>query len=150
MLAKKHSLFLMYAASGNTSSTAALIAEATAQSPPVTIVTKWDLLSGPDLELLDHLRWDQQALVDFLVLLRSSFFAGVDRSSFSWNVAAKRHVTSENGTCGPDTDELPDGLAFRDEFSEIVGNNHEDLEVKYGLEPRSKANHTALACLNLL
>ena len=32
---------------------------------------------------------------------------------------------SENGTCGPDTDELPHGLAFRDEFSEILGNNRE-------------------------
>ncbi|KAH9207081.1 hypothetical protein DL95DRAFT_314324, partial [Leptodontidium sp. 2 PMI_412] len=43
-------------------------------------------------KLLQQLSWDQQLLVDFEVLLRSSIFGGMWESSFSWNVAMRRHV----------------------------------------------------------
>ncbi|PVH79122.1 hypothetical protein DL98DRAFT_371109, partial [Cadophora sp. DSE1049] len=43
-------------------------------------------------KMLQGLSWDQQLLVDFEVLLRSSLFGGMWESSFSWNVAMRRHV----------------------------------------------------------
>ncbi|KAK0108626.1 hypothetical protein ONS95_003419 [Cadophora gregata] len=45
-------------------------------------------------KLLQGLSWDQQLLVDFEVLLRSSLFGGMWESSFSWNVAMRRHVVA--------------------------------------------------------
>jgi hypothetical protein len=56
------------------------------------VLTKHNLLEGKDLEKLQSLSWDQQALVDFVVLLESDYFLGVSPSSFSINVALKRHL----------------------------------------------------------
>lgn len=47
---------------------------------------EWGMLQG--------LSWDQQLLVDFEVLLRCSLFGGMWESSFSWNVAMRRHVVA--------------------------------------------------------
>ncbi|KAK3494109.1 uncharacterized protein B0T23DRAFT_439375 [Neurospora hispaniola] len=61
-------------------------------------VTTKDLLLGDykeDLAALEKLTWDQQAVVDFIVLLQSDFFLGVSPSSFSMNVALKRHLQAE-------------------------------------------------------
>lgn len=58
----------------------------------MTVVTKNDLLSGTNLEALMSLSWDQQGQVDYEVMLRAGFFAGTGASSFSYNVALKRHV----------------------------------------------------------
>ncbi|KAI1430038.1 hypothetical protein F5Y12DRAFT_781634 [Xylaria sp. FL1777] len=57
--------------------------------------SKYALLQGQDLEKLKSLSWDQQALVDFAVLLESDYFVGVSPSSFSINVALKRHLRKE-------------------------------------------------------
>lgn len=59
------------------------------------VLTKHNLLEGQDLERLRSLSWDQQALVDFVVLLGSDYFLGVSPSSFSINVALKRHLQAE-------------------------------------------------------
>ncbi|KAI0161932.1 hypothetical protein GGR52DRAFT_561756 [Hypoxylon sp. FL1284] len=56
------------------------------------VVTKADLLENEDLEELDSLSWDQQGLVDLIVLLGSDFFVGTMPSSFSIYVAMKRHL----------------------------------------------------------
>ncbi|KAI3342663.1 hypothetical protein F4824DRAFT_485594 [Ustulina deusta] len=56
---------------------------------------KYDLVQGQELEKLKSLSWDQQALVDFAVLLESDYFVGVSPSSFSINVALKRHLREE-------------------------------------------------------
>jgi hypothetical protein len=63
----------------------------------IQVVTKHDLLAGTrdGLQQLDSLSWDQQALVDFIVLLKSTYFMGVNPSSFSINVAGKRHLQRE-------------------------------------------------------
>lgn len=53
---------------------------------------KTDLLKGDAMKKLNKLSWDQQALVDFLVLTKSSHFAGCSFSSFSMNIAVKRHI----------------------------------------------------------
>lgn len=95
-----------YLATGNATEAAKLAAQAEAQQG-LRVVTKHELLrlsdggdggDGVGVELLrqlDALSWDQQALVDFVVLLRCGFFLGVSPSSFSMNVALKRHLRGD-------------------------------------------------------
>jgi hypothetical protein len=59
------------------------------------VVGKTDLLKGDDLKRLNDLSWDQQALVDFLVLAKSAHFTGCSFSSFTMNIAIKRHSMTE-------------------------------------------------------
>lgn len=77
--------------------------------------TKYDLLRGADAEELIHLTKDQQELVDYLVLLKASDFAGIGHSSISWNVALKRHLFAPDGqfTIG--------SHIFEDELSHVYG-----------------------------
>jgi hypothetical protein len=85
-----------YLATGNSTEAAKLVERARSQHQ-IAVTTKHDLLkSHPgDLEALHALTWDQQALVDFVVLLACDFFLGVNPSSFSINVALKRHLQME-------------------------------------------------------
>ncbi|KAI3401822.1 hypothetical protein diail_8200 [Diaporthe ilicicola] len=104
---------LAYLATGNATEAARLAAQAAAPDGGeggLRVVTKHELLGsladgggekgekveeeeeGQLLRQLDALSWDQQALVDFVVLLRCGFFVGVSPSSFSMNVALKRHL----------------------------------------------------------
>jgi hypothetical protein len=76
-------------ASGNPSGITKFRKQASLRS--VNVTTKYDLLSGGDLEELRRLTWDQQALVDYEILLRSSTFGGIAESSFAWNIALKRN-----------------------------------------------------------
>lgn len=80
------------------------------------VVTKYDLLQGSDRQRLDSLTFDQQALVDFLVLFRSSAFMGVAHSSFPWNIALRRHEMSRYTQYGNEGSAL-----LCDEFSVIMG-----------------------------
>lgn len=86
----------VYLATGNASEAATFASLAISQKA-VRVVTKHELLSGFSglLEQLDALSWDQQALVDFVVLLQAGYFLGVSPSSFSLNVALKRHLQRE-------------------------------------------------------
>lgn len=61
----------------------------------LAVKSKYDLVQGQALEKLRSLSWDEQALVDFSVLLESDYFVGVSPSSFSINVALKRHLRKE-------------------------------------------------------
>lgn len=90
-----------YLATGNATEAARLAEQAESQQG-LRVVTKHELLrlsnDGHGEELLgqlDVLSWDQQALVDFVVLLRCGFFLGVSPSSFSMNVALKRHLSGD-------------------------------------------------------
>lgn len=99
-----------YLATGNATEAARLAALAEAQQG-LRVVTKHELLrrvpgggggDGDDgggeeelLRQLDALSWDQQALVDYVVLLRCGYFVGVSPSSFSMNVALKRHLRGD-------------------------------------------------------
>ncbi|ETS87196.1 hypothetical protein PFICI_01024 [Pestalotiopsis fici W106-1] len=58
----------------------------------IDVRTKFHLLQGLDLMKLKELTWDQQAVIDFIVLLAADYFVGVSPSSFSINVALKRHL----------------------------------------------------------
>lgn len=82
-----------YLATGNETEASKFTAEASSQYQ-MQVITKHDLLKDypKDLKALQDLSWDQQALVDYLVLLGGDYFLGVSPSSFSMNVALKRHL----------------------------------------------------------
>ncbi|OLN96127.1 hypothetical protein CCHL11_03236 [Colletotrichum chlorophyti] len=82
----------------------------------VTVVTKQDLLSGSDRQRLDSFTFDQQALVDFMVMFKASAFMGVAHSSFPWTVALRRHELSKYPAYGNEGSNL-----LRDEYSVIMG-----------------------------
>jgi len=82
----------------------------------ITVTSKNDLLRNEDLAALQALSWDQQALVDYDVLLRASRFGGIYDSSFSANVAVRRHVLSRVKDCY-----TQEGMAWGDEFSVVYG-----------------------------
>jgi hypothetical protein len=119
----------IYLASGDAKEAARFTTDAAGLYLNVT--TKHSLLSksGEDLEILNKLTWDQQAMVDFLVLLKASDFAGVAKSTFAWNVALRRHVQSRVG------DYLDAGEGLSDEFSKIYGVSRMDPEFAACLWP---------------
>lgn len=55
-----------------------------------TVLLKRDLLDTSEIAVLNHLTWDQRALVDYEMLLRAETVLGIVESSFSWNVALRR------------------------------------------------------------
>ncbi|ORY66078.1 uncharacterized protein BCR38DRAFT_310642, partial [Pseudomassariella vexata] len=83
-----------YLASGNETE-AQRFAKDALKDVGLHVYSKHDVLQGSDLERLKSLSWDQQALVDFAVLLESDYFVGVSPSSFSINVAMKRHLKGD-------------------------------------------------------
>ncbi|KAK2025062.1 hypothetical protein LX32DRAFT_704014 [Colletotrichum zoysiae] len=95
-------LSLVYIANGDATQVRAFKDEANSKS--ITVITKEDLLGIS--HGLEELQRDQQALVDFLVLLSASQFSGAACSSFSWNVALKRHSLAQS-LKGRHKDEAP-------------------------------------------
>lgn len=55
-----------------------------------TVLLKRDLLDDGELAVLDHLTWDQRALVDHEVLLRAGRVLGTVESFFAWDVTLQR------------------------------------------------------------
>lgn len=82
----------IYLASGDAEETKRFVTDAVVRGWET--VGKFDVVRPDEAEMLKALRWDQQAAVDYLVLLKASDFAGVAHSSFSWSVALKRHVVA--------------------------------------------------------
>ncbi|KAH7381856.1 hypothetical protein BKA64DRAFT_697669 [Cadophora sp. MPI-SDFR-AT-0126] len=111
--APRSSPAVIYVASGDLAEVAKFSTDAAAIN--MTVTTKFELLTGPDLDELNKLAWDQQALVDFLVMQKAADFAGVGHSSFAWNIALKRHTLakSRNHLDGPQM--------LSDELSQIYG-----------------------------
>ena len=130
-LATNYSLPLIYAASGNATSID-LFAASTAPTP---VVTKFSLLSGEDLALLESMSWDQQALVDYIILARSSRFLGVRDSSFSYNLAIARQAFGR-GTCGGEetVTALAQGVVYQDDMSVLIG-KADNPDFRHGLWP---------------
>ena len=82
-----------YLATGNTTEAQRFAAEVdTETGGAMKVVSKHDLLSGDDLEELRALTFDQQGIVDAVVLLTADFFVGTMPSSFSVYVAMRRHL----------------------------------------------------------
>lgn len=113
----------VYVASGNQTATALFAARLRARFAGagrgrrgVTVVTKHDLLQGEDRQRLDNMTFDQQALVDFVMLSKASAFMGVAHSSYSWNIALRRHELSRYAAFGNNGSDL-----LQDEYSVIMG-----------------------------
>lgn len=108
----------IYVASGDPSETFRLVADAAKVPAPnnYPVVSKAELLGGADLEELHALTFDQQALVDYLVLLKGSDFAGVAHSSFAWSIALKRHQFAKKRGEFLDAPEMLD-----DDLSKVYG-----------------------------
>lgn len=101
---------VLYVASGNSTEVARFKADAM-EGYGISVTTKNELLEREDLVKLQGLAWDQQGLVDYLVMLKASSFAGIGHSSFAWNIALVRHLVdgSEGYLEGPQL--LSDGLS---------------------------------------
>lgn len=85
-----------YVASGNATETEKLrAAAAKAGGGGLKLVSKTDLLDEEGLRELGALSWDQQGLVDYVVLAGAEYFLGNSRSSFSISVSLKRHLRAE-------------------------------------------------------
>jgi len=99
--AKANQLPFIYLASGSKPDTERFIKDAAALQ--ITVTSKIALLEGDAefasaLEEMQKLTWDQQALIDYSLLLRSSHFGGTWASSFAWNIVFRRHVAVGHGT----------------------------------------------------
>jgi hypothetical protein len=106
-------LSLIYLTSGDVSEATKFTNDV--QPHNLKVVTKHDFLSGGDREELLALTWDQQALVDYLVLLQSSSFAGSGTSSFSWNIGLWRHIFARQ------REHLNGPQPLSDELSQVYG-----------------------------
>lgn len=106
----------IYVASGDVEGTRRFVEDAARNN--LTALGKFDVLQGTaDLETLESFRWDQQALVDYLILLRGSDFAGVAHSSFSWSIGLKRHTWAKQ----------------KGKYLDAPEKLHDDLSVVYGV-----------------
>lgn len=73
---------------------------------------KEDLLSRLSLKYAKTISFDQTALIDYLIMLKSKDFGGVGFSSFSQSIASRRHLISKT----PKTIIPPEG----DELSSLL------------------------------
>lgn len=80
-----------YVATGNLSE-AQKFASAARSRLGMAVVTKADLLTGAEADEMASLSWDQQGLVDHVVLAGADYFVGNSRSSFSILTVQKRHL----------------------------------------------------------
>ncbi|KFY42161.1 hypothetical protein V495_04643 [Pseudogymnoascus sp. VKM F-4514 (FW-929)] len=103
----------VYIASGDQEEVAKFAGEAVEKN--ITVSTKFDVLGPEDVAQLKEMSWDQQGMVDFLVMLRSSQFVGVGHSSFAWNVALVRHTFAQQ------KDHLRGPHLLNDELSDVYG-----------------------------
>ncbi|GAB7366550.1 hypothetical protein MBLNU230_g8537t1 [Neophaeotheca triangularis] len=105
---------VIFAAGGNDDDEERFVEKAKALG--IHVVGKWDLLSGNDARELENLSWDQRGLFDFEMLLRATSYGGYARSSFSHNIAFRRHFMSavEDPFADPDDH-------FADELSRVYG-----------------------------
>jgi hypothetical protein len=102
--AEENRASLVYLASGSSADIEHFVKDAAERN--IGVATKYSLLESSKeyssaLKQLKGLRWDQQALIDYVLLLRSSHFGGTYASSFSWNIAFLRHVAQYHGEWKP-------------------------------------------------
>lgn len=109
----------IYLASGEKTQVSQFKKDVAALEPPrnYDVFTKFDILKGDELEELRNLNFDQQAIIDYLILLKASDFAGVAHSSFAWTIALKRHQYASRQENYLDAPEF-----FDDDLSKLYGN----------------------------
>lgn len=135
-----HGIPLIYLTSGNATESA--IFNDTASSHGLIITDKEQLLASPDMaserQQLEDLPWDLKGVIDYLVLLKSSFFAGVYESSFAWSIVNRRRSMLNGGKWksvvrdaereewdgdgeGGGEEREEHWICYRDELSEVMG-----------------------------
>lgn len=130
--AEAYHLNVMYVASGNASELERFKEKAAQHRPSLNVTSKLELLGPAQMEELNKLTWDQQALVDYEVLQRCSIFIGFVRSSFSYNIAMTRNQWLDDHGLLVDpwlVLHSEEAVAFDDGYSRIIGRdeNHETL-----------------------
>lgn len=114
-----HGLRVIFAASGNDADLEKFAVKA--KPLGIDVVNKFDLLEGNDLRELENMSWDQRGLIDFEILLRGEQYGGYARSSFSHNMAFRRHFMSGMRERGESPFEIDPLNHFRDEWSVVYG-----------------------------
>ncbi|KAK3716694.1 hypothetical protein LTR37_006324 [Vermiconidia calcicola] len=137
--ALKHKLKVIYVASGNATDLELFKDKAAAHRPPLNVTSKLDLLPPSEAAAIRDLTWDQQALIDYEVLQRSSVFGGVVKSSFSYNIAMTRNQRIVDSGLVRDpwyVMHQEEGVAFDDGLSRILGRDgwHE-MRIPRGMWP---------------
>ncbi|GAB7364412.1 hypothetical protein MBLNU230_g4954t1 [Neophaeotheca triangularis] len=137
--ATSHGLRTLYIASGNTTQISEFVTLASTNSPPLNLTTKHSLLPPSDLAILETLTWDQQALVDYEVLLRCSLFGGIVKSSFAYNLAMTRGLWVEDAGWVVEpfaVGEREVGVAFDDGVSRVLGRDEwHEMRIPRGMWP---------------
>ncbi|EKD20583.1 alternative oxidase [Drepanopeziza brunnea f. sp. 'multigermtubi' MB_m1] len=132
---KKKNFEVIYVASGSPPDIERFSETAATMGMNVTTKSKIlrsDPVYADTLNAIEALTWDQQALIDYMVLLRSSHFGGTWASSFSYNIVFKRHVAVDNGQwthsdlalktgVSRRSDPLEEGECYHDQVSTIFG-----------------------------
>lgn len=102
----------------------------------ITVVTKINLLEANELQYLSGLTWDQQALVDFELLLRADLMAGVSASSFAWNVALRRAASSGRVGGYAQFSDVSQHIRWQDSMSVIMGkDDSKNIDMQLGIWP---------------
>ncbi|KAM7198015.1 hypothetical protein V8F33_005282 [Rhypophila sp. PSN 637] len=121
--AKERNLSSVYLATGSSEHRDRFRKEAALEG--LVTFLKEDLLDEEEREELANMSWDQQALVDFEVLMHSAMFYGFVRSSFTWALALRRGTLPEAvGTAVYSGGEHE----YRDGLSAIVGRHEMNPE----------------------
>lgn len=125
---------VVYLASGATTENITAITER-ARDFNVTVVTKKDLLEPEELYYLSELTWDQQALVDWEIMLRARLVAGMAESAFAWNIAIRR--ASAIGYVGGGSDVVPvaEHIRWQDRLSVIMGKKDKNSNMQLAIWP---------------
>ncbi|KAK6334851.1 hypothetical protein TWF718_010296 [Orbilia javanica] len=89
-VATKNDIKLIYVASGDTDGVAKLAKKAADLG--IKVLNKWSVLYADEKEFLQPFRFDQQAIVDYLALMRSDRFIGSGQSSFSSHLILRREL----------------------------------------------------------
>ncbi|CAK4034787.1 Hypothetical predicted protein [Lecanosticta acicola] len=122
--AREHGLRHIFVASGNQTEAENFKAKAAAQSPPLIVVDKWDLLPPEESRLLQAYHWDIQALVDYEIMMRCSVFGSISQSSFGWTIAVARTVwMDENGIVNDAMFTGDPLIAYDNGMNKLVGRN---------------------------
>lgn len=118
---------LVYVGSNREDEISRFTRDATAMN--LVVHSKFDLLDGEDRNALWKLTKDQMDMVDFLVLMKASDFAGIGHSSISWGLAARRHLYA-----GGDQFSLGSHV-FKDGLSQLYGRNFDDKSLYFHMWP---------------
>ncbi|KAF3918429.1 hypothetical protein ABW21_db0201191 [Orbilia brochopaga] len=115
-IAMEHNIDLIYVASGEIQDIEKLRDSLSVYG--MTVMDKWQLLTADETEYLQSFAFDQQGIVDYLVLLQSDMFLGSPESSFSSNLVLRRNLIASDaairdGRVRAERSRLADSKAFR-------------------------------------